>query len=56
MLTFAAPTLTMLMCTLVAWYVVRSQMRGKRLLDVMAFLPEHHPEHHDRASRWCTCS
>jgi iron(III) transport system permease protein len=29
----------MLLCTLVSWYVVRSGMRGKRLLDVMAFLP-----------------
>jgi len=42
-LTLVAPTLTMLMCTLVAWYVVRSQMRGKRLLDTMAFLPQSIP-------------
>lgn len=35
----AAPTLTMLLCTLIAWYVVRSRMPGKRVLDVMAFLP-----------------
>jgi len=40
LLTLAAPTVTMLMCTLVAWFVVRSQMRGKRLLDVLAFLPQ----------------
>jgi iron(III) transport system permease protein len=42
-LTLAAPTVCMLMCTLVAWFVVRSQMRGKRLLDVMAFLPQSVP-------------
>jgi iron(III) transport system permease protein len=39
MLTLAAPTITMLVCTLISWYVVRSSMRGKRLLDVLAFLP-----------------
>jgi iron(III) transport system permease protein len=38
-LTFAAPTATMLIATLISWFVVRSNMRGKRLLDVMAFLP-----------------
>lgn len=38
-LTIAAPTATMLIATLISWYVVRSNMRGKRLLDVMAFLP-----------------
>jgi iron(III) transport system permease protein len=43
LLTLLAPTLTMLLCTLVAWYVVRSQMRGKRLLDVLAFLPNSIP-------------
>ena len=39
LLTLAAPTITMLLCTLISWYVVRSQMRGKRLLDTLAFLP-----------------
>ena len=29
----------MLLCTLVAWFVVRSRMTGRRLLDVLAFLP-----------------
>ncbi|HEX3244544.1 MAG TPA: iron ABC transporter permease, partial [Chloroflexota bacterium] len=38
-LTLAAPTVTMLLATLISWFVVRSKMRGKRLLDVMAFLP-----------------
>jgi iron(III) transport system permease protein len=38
-LTFAAPTATMLIATLISWYVVRSKMRGKRFLDVLAFLP-----------------
>jgi iron(III) transport system permease protein len=39
LLVIAAPTLTMLICSLIAWYVVRSQMRGKRWLDSLAFLP-----------------
>jgi iron(III) transport system permease protein len=39
LLLLSAPTLTMLVCTLVAWYVVRSRMPGKRVLDVLAFLP-----------------
>jgi iron(III) transport system permease protein len=43
LLTLAAPTLCMLMCTLVAWFVVRSRMRGKRLLDTLAFLPQSVP-------------
>jgi iron(III) transport system permease protein len=38
-LTLIAPTVTMVLCTLISWYVVRSKMRGKRLLDVLAFLP-----------------
>jgi iron(III) transport system permease protein len=42
-LVLAAPTLTMLLCTLVSWYVVRSRMRGKRLLDMLAFLPNSIP-------------
>jgi iron(III) transport system permease protein len=43
LLTLAAPSITMLLCTLVSWYVVRSRMRGKRLLDVLAFLPNSIP-------------
>jgi iron(III) transport system permease protein len=43
LLAIAAPTITMLLCTLVSWYVVRSRMRGKRLLDVLAFLPNSIP-------------
>jgi iron(III) transport system permease protein len=39
LLVIAAPTVTMLICSLIAWYVVRSQMRGKRWLDSLAFLP-----------------
>ncbi|HEY3058519.1 MAG TPA: ABC transporter permease subunit, partial [Chloroflexota bacterium] len=42
-LTLAAPTVCMLLVTLVSWYVVRSKMRGKRLLDVLAFLPQSIP-------------
>jgi iron(III) transport system permease protein len=43
LLAIIAPTITMLLCTLVSWYVVRSHMRGKRLLDVLAFLPNSIP-------------
>jgi iron(III) transport system permease protein len=43
LLVLAAPTMTMLLCTLISWYVVRSRMRGKRLLDVLAFLPNSIP-------------
>ncbi|MCA1645984.1 MAG: iron ABC transporter permease [Chloroflexi bacterium] len=39
LLALVAPTITILLCTLISWYVVRSRMRGKRLLDVLAFLP-----------------
>ena len=37
--TFAAPTVALLIVTPISWFVVRSRMRGKRLLDVIAFLP-----------------
>jgi iron(III) transport system permease protein len=37
--TVAAPTATMLLATLISWFVVRSKEPGRRLLDVMAFLP-----------------
>jgi iron(III) transport system permease protein len=43
LLALVAPTITILLCTLIAWYVVRSRMRGKRLLDVLAFLPNSVP-------------
>jgi iron(III) transport system permease protein len=43
LLVLAAPTATMLVCSLIAWYVVRSQQRGKRLLDMLAFLPNSIP-------------
>jgi iron(III) transport system permease protein len=43
LLLLAAPTATMLVCSLIAWYVVRSQLRGKRALDMLAFLPNSIP-------------
>ena len=43
LLTLVAPTLTMLACTLISWYVVRSRLRGKRVLDMLAFLPNSVP-------------
>ncbi len=38
--TFAAPTLALAVVTPISWFVVRSKMRGKRFLDVIAFLPQ----------------
>jgi iron(III) transport system permease protein len=43
LLALVAPTITILLCTLISWYVVRSRMRGKRRLDVLAFLPNSVP-------------
>jgi iron(III) transport system permease protein len=43
LLLVSAPTVTMLLCTLVAWYVVRTRMPGRRVLDIMAFLPNSVP-------------
>jgi iron(III) transport system permease protein len=43
LLLLAAPTAAMLVCSLIAWYVVRSQVRGKRVLDMLAFLPNSIP-------------
>jgi iron(III) transport system permease protein len=43
LLAIAAPTVAMLICSLIAWYVVRSRMRGKRWLDALAFLPNSIP-------------
>lgn len=38
--TLAAPTLSILVATLVAWFVVRSRLAGRRVLDVITFLPQ----------------
>src|SRR5260221_1090439 len=38
--TLAAPTLALAVVTPISWFVVRSKMRGKRLLDIIAFLPQ----------------
>jgi iron(III) transport system permease protein len=43
LLILAAPTATVLVCALIAWYVVRSQVRGKHVLDMLAFLPNSIP-------------
>lgn len=37
--TFAAPTLALLVVTPISWFVVRTRIRGRRLLDIIAFLP-----------------
>jgi iron(III) transport system permease protein len=42
-LLLVAPAVTMLLAALVSWFVVRSRLRGRRLLDVLAFLPNSLP-------------
>ncbi|HEU5287470.1 MAG TPA: ABC transporter permease subunit, partial [Candidatus Limnocylindria bacterium] len=37
--TFAAPTIALLVVTPISWFVVRTRIRGRRLLDIIAFLP-----------------
>ena len=39
LVTLAAPTFALLVVLPISWFVVRSRMRAKRLLDVIAFLP-----------------
>ncbi len=39
LLTMAAPTLTVILSSIVAWIVVRTQIRGRKVLDLLAFLP-----------------
>lgn len=39
LVTLVAPTLAVAISAPVSWFVVRSQFRGKRLLDVIAFFP-----------------
>jgi iron(III) transport system permease protein len=34
-----APTVTMLICSVISWFIVKSRARGRRLLDVLTFLP-----------------
>lgn len=37
--TFAAPTVALLVVLPISWFVVRTRIRGRRLLDIIAFLP-----------------
>jgi iron(III) transport system permease protein len=39
LLILVVPAITMLLSAVVSWFVVRSQVRGKSLLDAMAFMP-----------------
>jgi iron(III) transport system permease protein len=34
-----APTVTMLICSVISWFIVKSRAPGRRLLDVLTFLP-----------------
>ena len=39
LLILVVPAITMLLSAIVSWFVVRSQARGKSILDLLAFLP-----------------
>ena len=39
LVTLAAPTMAVIISALVSWYVVRSRMRGRRILDMLSFFP-----------------
>lgn len=43
LLALVAPTVTLVICTLVAWYVMRSGLRGARVLEALAFIPNSIP-------------
>ncbi len=34
-----APTVTMFICSVISWFIVKSGARGRRLLDILTFLP-----------------
>ena len=34
-----APTVTMLICSVISWFIIKSRARGRRLLDILTFLP-----------------
>jgi iron(III) transport system permease protein len=34
-----APTVTMLICSVISWFIVKGRARGRRFLDVLTFLP-----------------
>ena len=39
LVTFLAPAIAIIFAALIAWFAVRTQYRGRRVLDVLAFLP-----------------
>ena len=34
-----APTITMLICSVFSWFIVKARVKGSRVLDILAFLP-----------------
>lgn len=34
-----APTVSMILCSIISWFVVKGRTRGSRILDILAFLP-----------------
>jgi iron(III) transport system permease protein len=34
-----APTVTMVLCAVISWFIVKSRAKGRRFLDVLTFLP-----------------
>jgi iron(III) transport system permease protein len=42
-LVLTVPTVTMLVAVLISWYVMRSKLHGRRVLDALAFMPHSLP-------------
>jgi iron(III) transport system permease protein len=39
LMVLVAPTVTMMLCSVISWYIVKSRAPGRRLLDILSFLP-----------------
>ncbi|MGH7846947.1 MAG: ABC transporter permease [Candidatus Binatia bacterium] len=39
LMVLCAPTITMLICSIFSWFIVKARVTGSRVLDVLAFLP-----------------
>jgi iron(III) transport system permease protein len=39
LMVLCAPTITMLICAIFSWFIVKARVKGSRVLDILAFLP-----------------
>jgi iron(III) transport system permease protein len=39
LMVLCAPTITMLICSIFSWFIVKARVKGSRILDTLAFLP-----------------